>query len=225
MNSVWCLILAVLCVSLPFQKIVAQTILSETSNEELKVEIPSATEESEQISEAESKPSAQGARSNRAAASAESEAEIPVKIPKSAIPASSDFQTRLWLGLGFILISLVGSFIFLRRFRQKNSLTSQLQMKVLSQHHLGPRKSLAVVRVAGESLLLGITDHHISHIKTLSLLDEDVPDADLSDTRMFGSVLRRTQNTGADPIEQAGESFSLSSIRDVVKRKSRKINH
>ena len=49
------------------------------------------------------------------------------------------------------------------------------KIQVLSTHYLGPKKSLSIVQVAGESLLLGVTDQNINMIKTLSLIDDEVP--------------------------------------------------
>ena len=34
---------------------------------------------------------------------------------------------------------------------------------------------MAIIRVAGESILIGVTDSHISMIKSLSLIDDEVP--------------------------------------------------
>jgi flagellar protein FliO/FliZ len=46
-------------------------------------------------------------------------------------------------------------------------------MKIMTQFHLGPKKSVIIIRVAGEFLLLGVTDHSINLIKTLSLIDDE----------------------------------------------------
>jgi flagellar protein FliO/FliZ len=50
------------------------------------------------------------------------------------------------------------------------------RIKVLTQHHLGPKKSLMIVEVAGESMLIGVTDSNISMLKSLSLIDDEIPE-------------------------------------------------
>ena len=45
---------------------------------------------------------------------------------------------------------------------------SKKMIEVISNHHLGPKKSIAVVRVAGNMLVLGITDDAINLITRIS---------------------------------------------------------
>ncbi len=104
-----------------------------------------------------------------------------------------------------------------------------MQIKVLSQHYLGPKKSLAIVHVAGESILIGVTDQNISMIKSLSLIDDEVP-ANLPNT--FGQTLAVTENAAAaTPVNAVGataekakpyeldEEFSFSNVTDSVSKK------
>lgn len=158
--------------------------------------------------------------------------ELSVEIPKtaeSAIPvrlkanknepdASSDLQRRVWLGLAMVLGTAALSFVILRKYRVVgNKKAEQFNMKILSQHHLGPRKSLAVVRVAGESILIGVTDHHISMIKSLSLLDEEIPE---ETPKIFSKVFEKKQQPVTDEIlDDSVDTFALSSIQDVVSKK------
>ena len=72
-----------------------------------------------------------------------------------------------------------------------NGPESIMKIKMITQFHLGPKKTLAVVRVAGESLLLGITESQIQLIKTLSLLDEDLPEVA---TENFQEALHQQTN-------------------------------
>ena len=83
---------------------------------------------------------------------------------------------------------------------------SNKKIKILTQHHLGPKKSLAIIRVAGESLLIGVTDHSINLIKPLSLLDEEVP---LETSSQFSVSLG---NATGSP----NEDFSVKGIKDIV---------
>ncbi len=97
------------------------------------------------------------------------------------------------------ILALGGYLIWHLKKKSKmiNGPESLMKIKMITQFHLGPKKSLAVVRVAGESLLLGITDNDIRLIKTLALLDEDLPEI-LPDS--FNETLAQ-QNTADSKIK------------------------
>ncbi len=108
------------------------------------------------------------------------EEEIPVLTQaevKTKKAEGDSLLSRLAMSLGLIVSFAIGLFFFVRWW-SKNYKTQDMQSKirVLTQHHIGPKKTLAIIRVAGEAILIGITDHSINHIKTLSLLDGDVPE-------------------------------------------------
>lgn len=187
-----------------------------------------------------SEPTVATANDVQSGGSSELAVEVP-KTPESAIPvrlkaqkgepdASSDLQRRVWLGLALILGTAALSFVLLRKYRViGNKKTEQFNMKILSQHHLGPRKSLAVIRVAGESILIGVTDHHISMIKSLSLLDEDVPE---ETPKVFSKVFDKKNQSVRDEFLDGGDlgstevdAFALSSIQDVVSKKVKNLRN
>ncbi len=105
------------------------------------------------------------------------EDQIPLKIDTLTQSAKTQGEgTKLMLTLVILTGVFGASYYLLRKYSFKNnSSTSNMQIKILSQHYLGPKKSLAIVRVAGESMLIGITDQNINMIKSLSLLDEELP--------------------------------------------------
>jgi flagellar protein FliO/FliZ len=117
------------------------------------------------------------------------EKEIPLFEKKEGPTSESS-------GLGkisFMVVSVIALGAYLiwwlkNRSKMVNGPESVMKIKVITQFHLGPKKTLAVVRVAGESLLLGITESQISLIKTLSLLDEDLPEVS---TENFADALRQ----------------------------------
>jgi len=139
------------------------------------------------------------------------ETEIPVltaKTPDASAKQSSS-TSRVILSLGLVLGLLFGSSVFLKKFLKKTPLKKNSQIKVLTQHYLGPKKSLAIIRVAGESMLIGVTDNNINLIKTLALLDEEIP----QDTpRDFSKSLDQSMNAADDEAEE----FSISKIKDFV---------
>lgn len=174
---------------------------------------------------------------------AKSEAEIPVKLDQKIVAKTENASLRDLL-LVFAVLAGFGvlAYLAVSKFKYRNRKAAQFDMKVLAQHHLGPKKSLAVVRVAGESLLIGVTDHHISMIKSLALLDEDEPGAEPADFRAgLESLFSRQQNAVSSGRETQtrdvtgdtakisfrvdenadGEDFTISKIRDVVSKQIR----
>lgn len=118
-----------------------------------------------------------------------------------------------------------GYFLIQKKTRTSGVQKQATQIKVLSQHYLGPKKSLAIVRVAGESVLIGITDQNISMIKSLSLLDEDIPE---ETPNAFSPVLNKINKTDAfkenmiasnTSVEASEDDFSVSGIKDFVSSK------
>ena len=142
------------------------------------------------------------------------ESEIPILAAAKA-EASADKKTsstaRILFSLGLVLALLFGFSVFLKKFVRKNPLKKNSQIKILTQHYLGPKKSLAIIRVAGESMLIGVTDQNINLIKTLALLDEEIP----QDTpRDFSKSLQNSMNGSTENDEV--EEFSISKIKDFV---------
>ena len=143
-----------------------------------------------------------------AAAAPVKETEIPVVLESKKTEGTSEGSPLVKLMMALTVITGVAFAIWLglRKYRASNrGEGAAMQMKVISQHHLGPKKSLAIVRVAGESILIGITDHHVSLIKSLSLLDEDVP---VEAPQSFKKIMNDEE-----------ENFSMSGIKDFVSGK------
>lgn len=164
------------------------------------------------------------------------EDQIPLNIGASRKPAEANSTTAKALMSMTIILILTGSgYYFVRRYKFSNTVNkSNMQIKVLSQHYLGPKKSLAIIHVAGESILVGVTDHNISMIKSLSLIDDEVP-ATLPNN--FGQTMAKvdagtieatspaTGKPGAGsaatvPVE-LDEEFSFTNVTETVSKKLR----
>lgn len=147
------------------------------------------------------------------------ESEIPLKLDeKKAVSEGPGLFSRMLFGFAVLVILAGGGYVFMRRYGKPGPRQNAPQIKVLTQHWLGPKKSLAIVRVAGESILIGVTDHNISMIKSLALLDEEIPveTPDHFQAAMDKAALPRHE------IEENGEDFQmtgLNQIRDVVSKK------
>ncbi len=106
------------------------------------------------------------------------EAKIPVLSKGKAKSMKSEYSLRNLV----VAVTAIAAFALLMFFISKQWVKTGRknlkanQIKVITQHYLAPRKSLAIIRVAGESILIGITDSAITPIKTLSLLDEELPE-------------------------------------------------
>ncbi|WP_295905966.1 FliO/MopB family protein [uncultured Bdellovibrio sp.] len=164
------------------------------------------------------------------------ESEIPLNLEKDKKASSEGSGVfRILFTLSILGLVGTGAYFFLRKYKVPRAMKHQTQIKVLQQHYLGPKKSLAIVRVAGESILIGITDHNISMIKPLSLLDDEVPE---ESPQNFGKVLGGLGSTKADfennedeaepapaPKKRsakdldADEEFAISGIKDIVSKR------
>ncbi|MGZ3744889.1 MAG: flagellar biosynthetic protein FliO [Pseudobdellovibrionaceae bacterium] len=145
------------------------------------------------------------------------ESEIPLNLqaPKKA---SEDSHPVFKIILIFSMMGLVGTgaYIYLRKYAKNNFAAGKNnQIKILTQHYLGPKKSLAIIRVAGESILIGVTESNINMIKSLALLDDEVPEEVHSShfSDVFGGV------PAAIREESEEEEFSIRGIKEVVSKK------
>ncbi|WP_246845140.1 flagellar biosynthetic protein FliO [Bdellovibrio sp. NC01] len=163
------------------------------------------------------------------------ESEIPLNLDgNKKASAEGGGMFRILFTLSMLGVVGTGAYIFLKKYSVPKSKKHQTQIKILQQHFLGPKKSLAIVRVAGESILVGITDHNISMIKSLSLLDDEVPE---EAPKSFGNVLGGFKASTADFSEtedeavtetkakrksnelDSDEEFAISGIKDIVSKR------
>lgn len=153
------------------------------------------------------------------------ESEIPVfATPKKAKALENQTPVN-GLAMGaFILLAIAGvSYLALRRYTNKSMKKSKHEtIKMLTQHHLGPKKSLAIIRVAGESILIGVTDQNINLIKPLSLMDDEIPEAsnaNFNNTLQTASIDEEI-GMGLDFQESDDEDeFSVHGLKEMVKNR------
>ena len=101
----------------------------------------------------------------------------------------SDSLTKILLSVFVLSVLFVTGLWLLKNFlKKKGKIKQDGKIQILTQHYLGPKKSLAIIRVAGETILIGITDQNINMIKSLALMDEEISGLDKKD---FGDVLRK----------------------------------
>jgi flagellar protein FliO/FliZ len=138
----------------------------------------------------------------------ESEIALPVVSPAKATEGS---QFPLLIIICALGVLAAGAFYLIKKNRtSKDEKNGRLKIRLLSQFHFSPKKSLAVVQVAGESILLGITDQNISLIKSIALIDDEVPV-----TQSFSQAL--------NSIETEDDASSLSEIQNEVSAKMKNL--
>ncbi|MCB0393635.1 MAG: FliO/MopB family protein [Bdellovibrionales bacterium] len=157
-----------------------------------------------------------------------SENEIPVLQNSKETKSQSGVS---WLRVAVSLFLVVGLIAFVTVFGKRWIKTSGVSnqktgIKVLTQYHIAPKRTLAIIQVAGESILIGMTDHSITPIKTLSLLDEEVPEletgrkfeGELSGVSINEERYTATQATGEE------DEFTMSGLKELItdKLKGRK---
>lgn len=103
------------------------------------------------------------------------ESQIPAfRGPDKAAQSTSSPWTRLIVGMSVVLVLALGLLLAAKRFGKKGLLqNANVRMDIVSQKALSPKQNLVLVRVAGEHILLGATDHSINLIKSVSLIDDE----------------------------------------------------
>lgn len=115
------------------------------------------------------------------------ESEIPVQIA-TVKKANTESQLiwRVVAGLGITFV-MAGSMLYaVRRWKHRAPVGGkQARIEILHQLHLGPKKSLGLVRVSGETILIGITDQNINMLKPVTLIDDELEGIMKSDFNNF----------------------------------------
>ncbi len=155
------------------------------------------------------------------------EAEIPVLIDKSEAKKNAGSSLEKLVLTMLVICVLLGAALFgLKRWaaRRGKNVASPTKIQILTQHHLGPKKSLAIIQVAGEAILIGITDQNISMLKTLALIDDEVPghvpknfadELDNEPPSSLSAAQRQLQDEGFEEEENFALK-GLSEVRDMV---------
>lgn len=153
------------------------------------------------------------------------ENEIPVLVTKDkSKEAASSPWVRILVGLGVLGGLLLSVVLVSKKIQQKRAgaAFNHDSIKVVSQKYLGPKRCLTLVRVSGEYLLLGVTDHNISLVKSLSVINDELPNLEPKD---FGSTIKGMQQKIQDDDEDEEllqsasmeDKFTVSSLSDVKK--------
>lgn len=146
------------------------------------------------------------------------ETEIPLKVKKVKEAAADDMSvSRMASGLLVVALLFVSGVLVTRKLKNKKSSApfNHDSITVISQKYLGPKRNLVLIRVTGEYLLLGVTDHNISLIKNLNVVDDEIPE--LTGEKNFDNVLSKKEQDSESFVNDEEDSFSVSSLDDVKK--------
>ena len=107
---------------------------------------------------------------------AKKESEIPVFAKSEKVAKSeSSLLWRLFASMGLLLVVAGGMIFATKRWsRVKNKGGEKVRIEVLHRYQLSPKNSLALIRVAGEAILIGCTDHSVNMLKTVTLIDDEL---------------------------------------------------
>tara|TARA_B100000749_G_scaffold280894_1_gene280476 strand:- start:27893 stop:29125 length:1233 start_codon:yes stop_codon:yes gene_type:complete len=170
----------------------------------------------------------------------EAEEDIPLfsDSEKAKVAEAGDTWTRLLMSFAFIAVFATGLTLFSKWWSKKKTKTlDNNKIRVLNRHHIGPKRELMIVQIAGESLLLGVTDQNINMIKSLSLFDEEIPEIS---NQKFSEALSgkmdpeerevsgwATQSLSArqdlpsfydqkSEVEEEDDDFAVTEVKDIV---------
>jgi flagellar biogenesis protein FliO len=136
------------------------------------------------------------------AITAVSESQIPL-FPKGKTVEKAGLNPywRVAASMVFIFIFGAGAIVVAKRRGYKRNVTgSTARIEVLHQHHFGPKRGLALVRVAGEVMLISMTDQNINMMKSVALIDDELPGLRAND---FNNFLE--------------DEFTVSSVQDALR--------
>ena len=146
------------------------------------------------------------------------EANMPLNLGAAKVSEKTESsQAKTVLGLALVLVVLGGVYWFVRKYASnKTPQTGLMQIKVIAQHYLGPKKSIAVIRVAGESMIVGITDNQINLIKSLAVLDDDYTTVAV---QQEATAVEQTITDEVIDKDAVTEDFSFADLKSTVSDK------
>jgi flagellar protein FliO/FliZ len=104
------------------------------------------------------------------------ESEIPlVTEVKKTEKSENNLVWRMIASLGIVLVVAGCAAYAGKKYRRlKDKGGQRARIEIMHQLHLGPKKSVGLIRVAGEAILIGITDHNINMLKSVALIDDEL---------------------------------------------------
>lgn len=160
---------------------------------------------------------------------AKEESEIPVNLAgESSKDSAKSPWTRMIISLIVVSLFGIGVTLFARRYsKSKMKIGGNVNIQIISQQSLGPKKNLTVINVAGENILIGVTDHNISLIKSLAFIDDEIEQQVPVDfvnelNKVTDEYVSRRKGPSKDIAQRSHESeedFNMGNIKDMISSK------
>ena len=122
------------------------------------------------------KTTAEAANKSAEAAKTLNESQIPVLRDEKTHKTETSSPWFRLIGGAVFMITIAGVLIFsIKKYAKKSNVGGRkAKIEVIHQHFLGPKKSVALIQVAGEAILIGVTDNNINMIKSVALIDDEM---------------------------------------------------
>lgn len=108
--------------------------------------------------------------------------DVPVRVTGQAGPDLLFSSLKMLAALALVLAIMVGCFyIFKKTLGHKLGLSGKNRLiRVISTVYIGPKKSITLVEVAGETLVLGISGDQMTLLSKMAPAEDRTVDADVS---------------------------------------------
>ena len=158
---------------------------------------------------------------------AEADILLDQSSKKDKSPSSISHMNKMIFSVLIILCMGGVSLLAVRKWgKSKGYSAITRNITILAQKPVGPKKNLMLIRIAGETILLGVTDYNINPIKTLSLMDDELPD--YTEPHFSHQLKEKIDETNEYPTQlekerekEAIDGFTISQIDDVRQAVSR----
>ncbi|MCB0377408.1 MAG: flagellar biosynthetic protein FliO [Bdellovibrionales bacterium] len=145
-----------------------------------------------------------------------SEEEIPLEMHKqkaAKVESMSPLQKMVFVLGALVLVAGVLFFNIHRFSKRRGEGFAAKNINIISKKPLGPKKELVLIQIAGETILLGVTDQNINCIKTLSLLEDELPQ--FVEPKFAKKFQEKIEQTNMDEGAEEVDGFTVSKLDDV----------
>lgn len=153
--------------------------------------------------------------------------------------------TKVLIKLGVFVFIILGAAVFYKKISTKNKakgnfkresrfsgvigkffkhkfLSTEPFMEVLATHHLAPKKSIMVVKIKNETLVLGVSDESINLITKMKKEESFEVGHQKEDTENFNDLLEeevKSNHSNAPIVNSITHSMISSDVRDKIRKK------
>ena len=108
---------------------------------------------------------------------------------------STGLAFSVFLKLGIIVVIIIGIAIVVKQMQTKMRVEKSDQISILETVHLSPHRSIHLIRVDNEKLLIGATDQNISTLLHLTNLDASIETDVKEKNPSFSDYLSKAQGS------------------------------